>query len=89
MSLLCGAPELSCAIYDRPLKFRVMSKDLSNDLSDDTFFARCGELVGRWTAAFADGLRRGREYPKSTPAPVERTTRPAHATSDPEMHPFS
>jgi hypothetical protein len=85
MSLLCTAVAHSCAIYDCPLKFRVMS----NHLSDDTFFARCGELLGRWTAAFADGLRRGREYPKSTPAPAERMTRPAHATSDPEMHPFS
>jgi hypothetical protein len=47
----------------------------------DTIFARCGELLGRWTAAFTDGLRRGRQH--DIPAP-----RRMAATSDPDLHPF-
>jgi hypothetical protein len=77
MSLLCppGAP--SCAIYDDTAMFRTMS--------NDTFFARCGELIGRWTTAFADGLSRGRAH--KTAMPMSRTPWPAGTTSDPELHP--
>ena len=47
----------------------------------DTIFARCGELLGRWTAAFTDGLRRGRQSDFMIP-------RRMPATSDPDLHPF-
>jgi len=47
----------------------------------DTIFARCGELIGRWTAAFTEGVRRGRQ--QDIPVP-----RRMPATSDPDLHPF-
>jgi hypothetical protein len=55
-------------------------------MSNDTFFAYCGELLGRWTAAFADGLRRGREHKRA--ASIEPTPLRAAVTSDPDMHPY-
>ncbi len=49
-------------------------------MSYEAFFTRCGELLGRWTAAFTDGLRRGRE--------PQVMARRMVATSDPELHPY-
>jgi hypothetical protein len=49
-------------------------------MSYEAFFARCGELLGRWTTAFTEGLRRGRE-PQAIPRRIA-------ATSDPELHPY-
>jgi hypothetical protein len=57
-------------------------------MNNDTFFASCGELLGRWTAAFVDGLRRGRERAVAAPADYTPRPRPVCATSDPEMHPY-
>ena len=49
-------------------------------MSFDTILARCGELLGHWVAAFADGLRRGRQSETTMP-------RRMPVTSDPDLHP--
>jgi hypothetical protein len=55
-------------------------------MSNDAFFAYCGELLGRWTAAFTEGLRRGRDY-KTKVTQIEPAPRRMCTTSDPDMHP--
>lgn len=49
-------------------------------MSYESFLARFGELLGRWAAAFTDGLHRGLK-PQSIGRRVV-------ATSDPELHPY-